>query len=431
MGASNRTHHFLEGKTIFVAGSGVAGAAFVAGLHKLWDPAWKTPTVVVFDRDPADEGLRRESENYSLSISGHTEAGGLVALMKLGLLDQVFARSVSGVGGSGCFKIWGPDWSEKVRAARQPLYDLPTASVRITRKNLRRVLCNAIEAWEHSDVEWDSQCLSVTRLESGRLSVQVRRGQGETSHILSQECDLLVAADGASSKLRACLRPEDRLEYTGATLRGGLSEMKEGLPAPINKDWGFVVGGDGVVGFVSPVDEHTVMWAVGNHEREPLPQLDRTSYQDVQAVISRGGQLSSELKEPFQTIVSQTDPDTVMYISAHDKMPFRHDQDAIEDLPVIFIGDSNHALSPFAGSGANLALCDAWDLAAQLCLGGSLSEAVAAYDELSEPRARKIIEASRRSMRARKNTGWRYSLFSYMLWVGSCVRWMLEMFKRR
>jgi len=146
MAASNRAHHFLEGKTIFVAGSGVAGAAFVAGLYKLWNPEWKAPTIVVFDRDPAEEGLRRESENYSLSVSGHTEAGGLVALKKLGLIDQVLSSSVSGVDGSGCFKIWGPDWSEKIRAARPPLHGLPTASVRITRKNLRRVLGNATAA---------------------------------------------------------------------------------------------------------------------------------------------------------------------------------------------------------------------------------------------------------------------------------------------
>lgn len=431
MAASNRAHHFLEGKTIFVAGSGVAGAAFVAGLYKLWNPEWKAPTIVVFDRDPAEEGLRRESENYSLSVSGHTEAGGLVALKKLGLIDQVLSSSVSGVDGSGCFKIWGPDWSEKIRAARPPLHGLPTASVRITRKNLRRVLGNATEGWQHSSVEWDSQCLSVARLDSGRLSVRIRQKRGETTHTFTRECDLLVAADGASSKLRACLRPADGLNYTGATLRGGLSELKGGLPEPIRKDWGFVVSGSGVVGFVSPVDDHTVIWAVGTQEPGPLPELDRTSKQDVEAVISRGGQLGSQFEEPFQTIVSQTDPQTVMCISARDKLPFRHDQGAIKDLPVVFIGDSNHALSPFAGFGANLALSDAWDLAEQLCLRGSLPEAVAGYDELSEPRARKVAESARRSLRAGLSTGWRYWLFSFMLWIGSWVRWGMETVKGR
>lgn len=207
--------------------------------------------------------------------------------------------------------------------------------------------------------------------------------------------------------------------------------MKGGLPEPIRKDWGFVVSGSGVVGFVSPVDDHTVIWAVGTQEPGPLPELDRTSKQDVEAVISRGGQLGSQFEEPFQTIVSQTDPQTVMCISARDKLPFRHDQGAIKDLPVVFIGDSNHALSPFAGFGANLALSDAWDLAEQLCLRGSLPEAVAGYDELSEPRARKVAESARRSLRAGLSTGWRYWLFSFMLWIGSWVRWGMETVKGR
>lgn len=56
------TRHFLEGKTIVVAGAGVAGSALVIGLRKLWDPALKPPTIVVYDRDPCDPALCRAAE---------------------------------------------------------------------------------------------------------------------------------------------------------------------------------------------------------------------------------------------------------------------------------------------------------------------------------------------------------------------------------
>ncbi|KND93843.1 hypothetical protein TOPH_01927 [Tolypocladium ophioglossoides CBS 100239] len=424
MDAHNEPRHFLQGKTIFVAGGGVAGSAFVAGLRKLWDPAQKPPTVVVYDRDPRDVTHQRDAESYSLSISGYNEAGGLVALQKLGLVDDVFAHAISGLDGSGCFKIWGPDWRERLCMRRKPLHGLPTGSIRISRQHLRRVLNDVVEAWDRSRMQWESQCVSVRRLEdTGRMRVQIRKGAVGEAELMEEDCDLLVAADGANSKLRAWLRPQDKLQYTGAVLRGGLSRFDGGIPRPLGQDWGFIMSNTDVSCFVSPVDKNTVLWAVGHLERDPVPELDRSSDEDVQAVIARGRELGSHFQEPFQTIASRTDPKTVMCISARDKPSFSHDDPAA--IPVVFIGDSNHALSPFAGFGANLALSDGWDLAEQLCRGSSLVEAVAAYDQISEPRARKILEGSHKSLRAGHSTGWRYWVFWAMLWVGQWISWLL------
>ena len=50
-------------------------------------------------------------------------------------------------------------------------------------------------------------------------------------------------------------------------------------------------------------------------------------------------------------------------MNALDKRPFAHENCSL----IIFIRDSNHAICPFAGNGANMTLCDAWDLAEQLC----------------------------------------------------------------
>lgn len=409
--------HFLTGKTVIVAGGGVAGTAFVAGLRKNWDSAYEPPRIIIYERDSEDFAAQREG--YSLSLTGYSSSGGLVALRNLGLLDDIFATAISGREGLGSFKIWGPNWKELIKLRHRPVDDLPTPSIRVARRELRRVLQNAIGT---TQIQWKSRCTSARRLENGRVRVEIIKDEDGVESVVEEDCDLLVAADGAHSKLRAYLRPDDNLEFAGAILRGGLSRFPDGLPKPLKQDWGFMLSGTGVSCFFSPVDETSLVWGVGHLEDKPVPPLDLDSPNQVQAVMDRALHLGAKFKEPFRTIVEHTDPRTTMCLNARDKAPFSHDT---SDLPVVFIGDSNHAVSPFAGYGANLALNDAWDLASQLCKGSSLQEAVAAYDQLAVPRAQQILEGSRARLKQGHSTGMRYWVFWMMLMVGKVVGWML------
>lgn len=425
MANSEQRRHFLAGKTIFVVGGGISGLAFAIGIQREWDPDLKPPVIVIYDRDSPDSSAWREGENYTFSISGYSDAGGLVALKRLGLLDNVLSSAVSGLDGSGSFKIWGPDWTERLCSRRAPVAGLPTPSIRIIRKELRRILIDAVDSCSNSTIEWNSRCKNVDKTQNGRLRVRFENDLKADGQTIA-ECDLLIAADGANSKLRALLRPNDKLEYIGAVLRGGLATFPEGVPSPIDKDWGFMMSNTGVSCFLSPVDRNTVIWAVGNLQDQPTEELTHKSAQeeDRRVVIEKGANLGSIFHEPFPTMTRQTDPKSVICINARDKQPFRHDD--ITHTPVIFIGDSNHALSPFAGFGANLALSDAFDLAEQLCRShGSLAQAVEAYDQISEPRARKIWMGSRKNVKAGHSTGVRYWVFMSILFIGSWVSWII------
>ena len=417
MTGKSSTRHFLEGKTIIVAGAGIAGSAFAIALRRCWDPAWKPPTIHIYDRDPQEVAAQREG--YSLSLAGYDVSGGLLAMRKLGLLDEMLENAVSGVEGSGAFKIWGPDWEEHISFRHKPVEGLPTSSIRITRKNLRSIMHDALGP--ENSIQWGSRCTSARRLADGRVRVEVVRGPSEAEVTTEEDCDILIAADGASSKLRGHLRPNDNLDFAGAILRGGIARFDGPLPEPLDKDWGFMLSGTGASCFYSPVDKKSIAWGVGHLEETQVPPLDLNSSVEVQAVVDKALELGAGLQQPFETIVAHTDPKTVLSLNARDKKPFAHDM----SMPVIFIGDSNHAVSPFAGYSANLALSDAWDLSEQLCKAASLEEAVAAYDEIAVPRAMKILKGSRARLRAGHSTGLQYCVFWMMLMVGKFVGWAL------
>lgn len=414
--------HFLEGKSIVVAGGGIAGSAFAVAIRRLWDPSLHPPTIVILERDSED--VSRQREGYSLSLAGHDNTGGLAALKKLGLLDDIVGRAVSGAGEKGAFKIWGPDWKEKISLKRKPMAGLPASSVRVARRELRQVLHDAALSSDTCSIQWETRCISATQLENGRVRVTAQKGPDGRPH--QEDCDLLVVADGASSKLRAVLRPDDKLQYAGAVLRGGLARFDRPMPKSLDADWGFQLSGDGVSCFYSPVDKDSVVWAVGHMEPDQVTGFDPRSEKSALQVIAHAQQLGARFHEPFNTIVDHTDPTTVMCINARDKMPFAHG-DQLEKMPAVFIGDSNHALSPFAGFGANLALNDGWDLAEQLCSRGatSLAAAVGGYDAVSVPRAARVVKASRQRLRVGHSTGFRLWLFCFMLALGKFVGLML------
>ncbi|KAM3446371.1 hypothetical protein MY3296_009725 [Beauveria thailandica] len=327
--------HFLEKKSIFVIGAGVSGTAFVASLRAIWDHEVTFPQVTVFDRDTRDTHER--CGGYSLFLVGHDVSGGLIALSKVGLLDNVLRSAVAGVDSDGTFKLWSSDWKELTGRQHSPISGIPTSSVRISRNEVRRVQLEAAQLNKEGAVQWDTRCVSVSKLPTGRMALEIIRCDDDEARVM--ECDRVVVADGANSKIRANLRPTDQLEYTEAVMRTGVSRFPGPLPKKIGRSWGFVLSA------------------------------------------------------------------TVMHMNAHDKLPFWHLDS--ESMPVILIGDCNHALSPFAGYGANLGLNDAWDLAEQLVKGKVLAKAIEAYDDISFPRANKIVTRARKMLQAGHSTGLR------------------------
>ncbi|MFD1914463.1 FAD-dependent oxidoreductase [Halodurantibacterium flavum] len=66
----------------------------------------------------------------------------------------------------------------------------------------------------------------------------------------------------------------------------------------------------------------------------------------------------------------------------------------------VILGDAAHPTLPFMAQGANMALEDAWVLAASIAGHDTLGAALAAYQAARQPRVRAIVEAANRNARA-------------------------------
>jgi 2-polyprenyl-6-methoxyphenol hydroxylase-like FAD-dependent oxidoreductase len=381
---------FATGKKIIIIGAGIAGLSFAIAIRRQWrvqNPDARPPTITIYERDAKEPGAERKG--YSISIRSDKPSEGMQTLQKLGILDTALRESVSGSEKSpGVFCHWDNEWNLVMQSDFTPPEGLSVASMRIARNVLRRIMLDALE----DEVHWGTTCTVVEKLENGRVAALLSNGWVE-------ECDLLVVADGAKSKIRTRVRPDDKLKFAGPVYIRGVARFEARVPKPVEHDYGMVLEGRGTGLFVSPIDEHSALWSLSyladmprGQSKAPLPQQQAEEL--VEEALERGKHFS----EPFETILRASDLSTVVTDNAWDKEPFQHVGNELKDKCIVFLGDANHAMSSFSGNGANMALMDGWDLAEQLCKGESISSALAAYDALSMPRAKEAIATSRRTM---------------------------------
>lgn len=96
------------------------------------------------------------------------------------------------------------------------------------------------DAVGRGNITWNTTCVDAERLSNGRMLVKLS-GSHLPENESTAECYLLIIADGASSKLRASLRPNDTLQYTGIMQKGGLAIFPNGIPKPVNEKWGIIL----------------------------------------------------------------------------------------------------------------------------------------------------------------------------------------------
>ncbi|WP_434448662.1 FAD-dependent monooxygenase [Lentzea sp. E54] len=184
----------------------------------------------------------------------------------------------------------------------------------------------------------------------------------EVTSVEDLDADLVVAADGIGSRLRAELLPDaPGPVYAGATAWRGVA------PGPFELPITQTLGPGGEAGIL-PLGDGRVCWylaavAPAQAELDPV-------------------ELFADWHDPLPSLVAST------------ANVIRHDIYELPLLPtfvkgrVALLGDAAHAMTPYLGQGACMALEDAVTLAA---VDGDLAR----YDALRRPRAQSVWKGSR------------------------------------
>ncbi|MYQ97765.1 FAD-dependent monooxygenase [Streptomyces sp. SID6139] len=342
------------GGTAVVVGGGVGGLAAAIGLRRI---GWRV-RVVERTAVPADAGA---------GISLH--ANGLRALDALGAGAAVRAAAhpqyTGGTRTPSGRRLAHMDGRALERALGTPI-------VGIRRSVLHRLLRERLP----DDCPYIGATVpSLYRSDPAEVGVPLPDGV--------MAADLVVAADGVHSRLRAQLFPDHPgPSYSGSTVLRAITRS----PLDLSTDFELTWGAGAEFGHIGLADGHAEWHAVlssppGVRHSDPLGMLRRRF---------------DAWHEPVRTLLAATRPEDVLH---HDVHELATPLPSFVSGRVVLLGDAAHAMTPNLGQGACQALEDAAALAAALAEAPSLARALARYDAERRPRAQAVARAARRAGR--------------------------------
>lgn len=342
------------GGSAVVVGGGIGGLAAAIGLRLIgWD-------VTVVERASV-------LDDVGAGISLH--ANGIRALDALGVGQAVLAAARPQY--TGGTRTPGGGWLARMDGAELER-ELGTPIVGIPRALLHRLLREALP----------SECLVV-----GAEVTSIDRSAPSRVHIpLGEavlEADLVVAADGVGSRLRAQLFPQHPGPvYSGSTVLRAITER----PVELDTDFELTWGKGSEFGHIAFADGRAEWHAV-------LNSPPGVRHADALAAMRRR---FGQWHDPIPALLDATRPDAVLH---HDIHELATPLPALAAGRIALLGDAAHAMTPNLGQGACQALEDAAVLAAALATEPTVESALARYDTERRPRSQSIARAARQAGR--------------------------------
>lgn len=344
----------MDGGNAVVVGGGIGGLAAAIGLRRI---GWE---VTVVERAPV-------LDDAGAGISLH--ANGIRALDALGVGTSV--RAAARFQYTGGTRVPGGGWLSRMDGAALER-TLGTPIVGIPRSVLHRLLRAALP----------SECLvigaevtTVDRTDPRRVGVATADGV--------READLVVAADGVRSAIRARLFPgHPGPAYSGSTVLRAVTDGPVALASDFELTWG--QGAE--FGHIAFADGRAEWHAV-------IGSSPGVRYPDALAAMR---DRFADWHDPIPALLDATRPGTVLHHDIHE---------LVAPLPsfvagrVALLGDAAHAMTPNLGQGACQALEDAATLAAALATAPGLDTALAGYDAERRPRSQAVARAARQAGR--------------------------------
>jgi len=368
--------------TATVVGGGIAGLASAVSLAQA---GWR---VTLLERAPVLGEV-----GAGLAITGN----GMTALAALGLDDAV--RAAGYQTSTAGFQDPGGRWLMRIPASGD--VRAVTTIWGLQRQRLHAVLRQAAAAADGVDLVTGAEVVTVRPGAPGGEHAVVTWRTAGGEHTAATE--LVVAADGVRSTLRAQLFPAVRPRYSGST------SWRAVIPDSVRDGRLIQAWGPGTE-FGSLRVSATEMYWYGyfrNPEGAVIPD-------ELAAARARFATWAPWIRD----MVAATPADRLM---RHDVHHLPKGLPAYVSGRVVFAGDAAHAALPTSGQGAATALedgvCVGRMIAAPVGAGGDMAAALTRFDRTRRPRCRQVARTGVMVARmgADVGGGWRQAIRNTLL----------------
>ncbi|ATP58291.1 2-polyprenyl-6-methoxyphenol hydroxylase [Pedobacter ginsengisoli] len=355
----------IGNKAVAVVGGGMGGLTLARLLQM------KNANVKVYERD-ANRDVRVQGSTLDLH-----EGTGLEAMKRAGLLDEFYthhrplASKMRIVDETLSIKF-DDHGDEKTIAENRPEID---------RAPLRDILLNSLKA---DTVVWDSHFVSMEKQGDGWL-LHFKNGT-------SVYADLVIAADGANSKVRGYLSTENPV-YSGVTLiEGNIYNAERNTPKLFELTKGGKVmafGNEQFIGYGTKGDG-SIMFVASSKVPENSVKERGIDFKNKEQVFEWFKQEYAGWSDEWHEFFTNDD----VHFIPRPQYYFPMDQTWETQESLTMIGDAAHCMPPFAGEGANVAMQDAFELADCLT-GNKFTDIKTAISHFEKEMVRRGAEATR------------------------------------
>jgi 2-polyprenyl-6-methoxyphenol hydroxylase-like FAD-dependent oxidoreductase len=377
-----------RGLRVIIIGGGIGGLCLAHGLRKagLGD-------VHVYERDASADG-RMQGYRLRISPDGERALRDCLPPRSQELLTATSNRRLEP--GLAAYDehlnpLWAPQFDD-------PRGDTPDKVDAVDRATLRRILAAGLD-----DVAHFGRRFTHCEQADGRVVAHFADGSSATG-------DVLVAADGANSAVRAQLRPDDSAVDLG--VRGILSRIpreaaiKAGLPEILRNRFVYIISTDGrhlglmpMLFRTPPREAGAAIWpglefpytddyfmSVFSLHRPALGISDEEFFACTgEQLIDLTAKHTAGWHPDLRGVFTHADPAETFPIALRTTFPVR----PWATGNVVPVGDAVHTMPPTGGVGANTALRDASTLSRALAEANrgalTLADAIARYQaEMTE-----------------------------------------------
>ncbi|MBN8826445.1 MULTISPECIES: NAD(P)/FAD-dependent oxidoreductase [unclassified Spirosoma] len=349
-------------KKIAIVGGGPGGLTLARLLQQ------KGATVTVYERD-VNQHVRVQGATLDL----HHDSG-LLALQEAGLIDAFKAAHRPGADRTRIVEKTGTVIFDDNFNDSNDLF-----RPEIDRGPLRKLLLDSLQP---DTVVWDSQFVSLTPYGNGWL-LDFKNGS-------SAFADLVIAADGANSKIRPLITPIKPF-YSGVTIVEGSVYNTETTVSSIhtllNGGKIFALDNEKTL-IVSSKGDGSLVFYTGCKTDEFWFRDNGIDFSDRAQVINWFKETFSDWDACWLELIENAR--LPLTLRPQYCMPVDQTWEALPNLTLL--GDAAHLMPPYAGEGVNMAMLDALELSK--CLTNeaytNTQTAIAAYENQMRTRASEI-----------------------------------------